>query len=456
MSYTPTLEDTMAIEGEDNPSPQIAASSNKGGTYQPTLDDTLQFDQSDNLGDQGNKNQVSDLLSKMNSDQSSSPAPKSFLSKSADFLGIPGYARQDLKNTGGFAALMGTSEIPGAAGIISRLGVGGGLGALENPDNKAQGALTGAGFSAAGEAVPAAFSGIGKIAELINPVKYAGKLGKQIQNTYQTFKDQASNIYNDLRARHGDSNIYQIGNKLPSTNYLKSDPENMSYLTSNSDLRKMHNTFIKDPSFENAHKLQSQMGTEIREIRSRGMDASSRNTVSALSDLRTNLLDDMGTFLNNTNKLDYAQYQTARGITRDIVAPHDIDSYVGKVARGKIKNTQPEQLVKGIKNAVESGELPKGHYLEQLGEQLNHRMQRGQAINDLGSLIGGGAIGEMLMPGGYGLAGGLGIGSAVAKYVNPTAIKLAQNPYFLKGLQNLGKGYNVGRGYLLNEKLNNQ
>lgn len=457
MSYSPTLEDTLAIDnGAHENSVEEPVAQKINGSYQPTLEDTLQADQSNQMNGQQGKNQIPNMMYKMYTEQSAPTNAQSHISKAADILGIPDYVRKDIKDVGGFAALEATGGIPGIAGLMTRLGIGSGLGALENPKNRMEGAETGAGFSALGEALPGALSGVGKIAELINPIKYAGKLGKQIQDTYQTFKGQASGIYNDLKDRYVNSNIYEIGDKLPSTKFFQSSPEDIKKLLSNSTLEQMTKDFIKKPTYNAAHDLQAQMGSYMREIRQGKMDANDINTLASIKNVQRNLQEDIGTFLKNSDKLDYAKYQEARAMTRNVIAPHESNDYLKKVSRGKIQNIQPADLSKAIKKTQESGNLPEGHYLNQINEDLQNRIKRGQAINDLGSLIGGGAIGEALMPGLYGVGSGLGLGAAAAKYVNPTAIRLAQNPYFLKGLQKMGAGYNFGRSYLLNETLKNQ
>lgn len=361
--------------------------------------------------------------------------------------------REGLKKIAAYTGMIGTSGIGGMAGTAARLGAGAGAGAILDPEDRMKGAETGLGFSALGEAAPFALSGVGKIAELINPVKYAGKLGEQIKNTYNTFKTETSRIYNDLRDRYQDKNIYEIGNKLPSTSYLNSSPQDMNYVNQNATLKRMHNAFLENPTYENAHDLQSQMGSYSREIKKGKMDANDINTVDAISNVQGNLQEDMGNFLKNSNPLDYSSYQQARSLTRDVLAPHDLNDYVSKVARGRIKDIDPNDLLSGIKKAKETGRLPQGHYLEPLAEQLKNRVERGGAINDIGSLIGGGVVGEMMMPGGLGAGAGVGAGAAMAKFVNPVAIRLAQNPYFINGLKNIGKGYDFGKNYLISQNL---
>lgn len=441
MAYIPTLEDTVDVVHN---SPLPDENSKITGSYQPTMEDTISA---------ATSNPIQDIISQMTFSQKDEK--KSGWQQIADFV-VPPEVRKDLGKVGMDAALIGSGGISGMLGIGTRLGLGSAYGAASSPENRIKGAEEGLGFSALGEAAPFAIFGIGKVSELINPMKYANKLGNQIQNVYSTFKNKASGIYNGLRDKYKDNTIYEIGNKIPSIDYLKTPKDILKHVLENPTLREMHKDFIKNPSYKNAHELQSQMGSYIRSINGDVIDSNTKNTIDAVSKAQDRLQDDLGNFLKNSNKNDYNKYEDARDMTRDIISPHDSNKYIGNIARGRVENIEPNKLLKSIEKAKELGELPESHYLNEVGKQLYNRIKRGESINDIGSLIGGASIGEMMMPGGLGASAGLGAGAAMAKIVNPVAIRLAQNPYFVKGLSKLGKGYNVGRSYLLGEELNNQ
>jgi len=113
----------------------------------------------------------------------------------------------------------------------------------------------------------------------------------------------ASAPYKTLSNLLGDGNIYS--SPEANANYLGLSPETINK-TYNSDLKLMHDKFLANPTFDNAHELQSQLGSEVRDfdkMRARlgKLPQTERNLQDTYKFARTNLQEDIDSFLTNKN-----------------------------------------------------------------------------------------------------------------------------------------------------------
>ena len=86
----------------------------------------------------------------------------------------------------------------GSAGIARRLSGTALGGALENPNDRMQGAENGALLAGAGESIPLALKGIHHAAEFINPQHFTNKLHASIKNAYENSKAEAKKRYGSV------------------------------------------------------------------------------------------------------------------------------------------------------------------------------------------------------------------------------------------------------------------
>lgn len=81
----------------------------------------------------------------------------------------------------------------GSRGIARRLSGTALGGALEDPNDRLQGAENGALLAGAGESIPLALKGIHHAAEFINPQHFTNKLATSIKSAYENSKAEAKN-----------------------------------------------------------------------------------------------------------------------------------------------------------------------------------------------------------------------------------------------------------------------
>lgn len=129
-------------------------------------------------------------------------------------------------------------------------------------------------------------------------------LGSDVRNAYKQRYQQASDHFKPVFDKVGDDLIYEpllkntdqrkAFNFLDKMNDL--DPVNPNYDKFN--IGPVYHKFTENPSFSNAHDLQSEMGTRMRDIQSNPLKTSSdRLELSQLKEARDNLQYDMKDFL---------------------------------------------------------------------------------------------------------------------------------------------------------------
>jgi hypothetical protein len=226
---------------------------------------------------------------------------------SIDFAQMFG-AKQDLpeKLLRGSISYM-PEALAGGGSIAGQALAGGITGTTQSQDNPLLGATIG---SVGG----AALGSISKIPSLLNymrPQKYleqtiealgGGKnvnditksLASDIKRNADVFKEKYKEMIAPVQDAAGDYNLYQ--SKLgfvPNTYKPLAKEYEGAYL---GDAKKFHEDFLEKPTFDNANKLQSQLGAEARKLKV--PDVATFDAKSKLNDLRNSLKEDIHNFLN--------------------------------------------------------------------------------------------------------------------------------------------------------------
>lgn len=323
---------------------------------------------------------------------------------------------------GNIAQSLGKEGLKGVGRRTLGAGIGG---AIESQDNRLGGSSAGAGTSLAFELLPAALKGVGKFSEVLNPKKFANELAEKIAKQHDKSKSLASDQYNAVRNIVGESNITHNN---PSSNYISLDRAITKFFTPT--VNKLHDQFINKMTFDNAHKLQSQMGTEIGKLSGKKPDAHTLSTIQALQEGREALKKDMDLFLRVKDPALAEKYKLGNEIFKNEVAPYRANETIRNIVNGNIKNISPKKLEQSLSKLSDQGEI-NGHYLKEALQKLSKKINRGSAIGTLGSSLTGFGLGEAIAPG---LTGGV-IGATLGKLLGPQALKLSQNPEVLKLLE---------------------
>lgn len=268
---------------------------------------------------------------------------------------------------GGIASALGGNGLSG----VARRAIGSGLyGAVSNQNNRVSNAGIGAGLSVATDAIPG-IAGLGASAsEYFQPQKYSQKIiqglsgGQNMQdatksvlaavkNSYEAQKGNASDLYDSVRDNipsgsiyapisEKDTAIFGTPNKQGAYQNL---PDN---ITDNytSTLQDMHNNFINNPTFANAHSLQSELGATTRQLQSgiQPQTIGSLNSINALNSARGALKSDMNTFLGQQSPELQQSYKDASDYFQDNVVPYRTNPKIFSIAQGEMTNVKPTSL----------------------------------------------------------------------------------------------------------------
>jgi hypothetical protein len=165
------------------------------------------------------------------------------------------------------------------------------------------------------------------------------------------------------------STIVAKGKQNPSSFLEGSYPNLPQNITDNytDTLKDMHNTFINDPTFSNAHQLQSELGAVSRQLDSKSAPPTigTLNAQNSLNNARGALKTDMDNFLSAQSPELAQQYKNASDSYLQNVVPYKTNPKIYKMATGDITNVKPNALSNIFASPDEDmekvlGDLPNG------------------------------------------------------------------------------------------------
>jgi len=110
----------------------------------------------------------------------------------------------------------------------------------------------------------------------------------------------------------------------------------------NSNLKNMHNDFVQNPTLENAHTLQSQLGSEIRSFQksdARGnLSISDKDVLGNYLQAKNALKTDMSNYLGKISSEYQDAYNEAKENWRTTVTPYFSRPTIAGMAKGNIEN----------------------------------------------------------------------------------------------------------------------
>lgn len=417
-----------------------------------------------------------------------------FLGNTASFVGGGGAlnaargAAEALPGIGRLAEMLGGHGVSG----LARRALGTGLyGAAENPNDRGEGTLKGASLSVALDTLlPGAGRTVSKITGAFQPQKYTDQLvkilssGKDIEQVGKSLAEDLKGAYKN-RMQEARELYKPVFDKVGNTSLLESmAPENSIYKavpgdifrTYDRNLTKMHQKFTEEPTFQNAHELQSQLGAAIRKLDkadTKGtLSVADRNVMQGYQEAQQSLRSDMENFLKNKDPALAEQYANATGHYLENVVPYIENPKIAPIAKGEIENPRnlkglfknPEE---GMEKIVEDlgpdalnkivyagiGKLPKNATPEQFTrafEGLGHAGYGSYVTPELRNMVdilGGKLSRRNFLQKGAGFLGGaslVGPGSIAAELLGG-AVAGAITPSILRTLQkNTGMGMGGG------------
>jgi len=364
-----------------------------------------------------------------------------------------------------------------AGDIAQNAGIGGALSALEGKD-----ALKGAESSGlATAAISPVIGGAAKIAGAFQPQKTADKIveylggGKSLsenlkeladtmKTSFKSAQNEAKTLYDPVIKHSGLSghSIYREIN--PSGIHAFTERPEYKLEGIQGKLKKSFDEFNKNPSLENAHRLQSQLGRESQNIQY--LQPPGTPTKYDLIEMRQNIKNDISSFLESKNPEIAKKYEQASEHYATNVAPYldnnrirqlvknkspkidnifnvfknpnegieKIASDIGTKGQNSIlyaalkqnkENVTANKLMQSMSKLDEKGFGGYMHpELEGYFKQLSNQMRNKELLQRAGGLFAGGQIGKTL-----GMPGGELLGSALGAMKAPQVLGMGKKKY---------------------------
>lgn len=247
------------------------------------------------------------------------------------------------------AILAGGETLPGQVAAATAEGA-------TQSTNPVAGSLASGSSALAGGAIGKSLEGVGSALSKIMPLKAAKNimqdLGKgrgaddnsrsiasDINSQHSILKDDGGKKFSDAFGNNGSKNIYDIdGDNGTGYNSIDSDITNSYY----GNIKKAHNNFVKNPSLDNAHILQSELGYGYRDLKKSddkgNLSIIDKKTMHNYKDVRDLLNGDIHSFLNTISDDASSKYSDASKNWFDNVVPYIGDNKISKISKGAVKN----------------------------------------------------------------------------------------------------------------------
>lgn len=279
-------------------------------------------------------------------------------------LGAGRLASEGLPYLGKAAQLAG--KVPG---VVSRMAGSTGYGALSNPQDRLGGAKTGAEFGLLGEALPYVGKAVGSVFNKFKPQKLseqiidyisggkslednAKSLAEKIKDLYKTKSQEASDIYDPIFKHSGLGGDVIYPEVNPSGIHATKTVPKFDLEGAPKEIQKLNSEFEANPTLQNAHDFQSDLGYAIRKLedtqKKSGLSTQEDNLLSQYHDARDILKDKISTFISDKDPNLSNEYERATQYYKDNIGPYLNNTRIRQIA--KEKKTNPANVHNIFKN----------------------------------------------------------------------------------------------------------
>jgi hypothetical protein len=289
---------------------------------------------------------------------------------------------------------------------------------------------------------------VGGAAELLDPIKYAEYQGNNIEKGADIAQQKMEEAYAPSNQKY---NAYPM---IPQVNsqFGITDEEKLHFTPNANKALKIFNM---EPTYYNATQLRAALGKDAAKVSGVPSEV---NKYQSLTNAREKVIDAQRGLLKTDQDPRYlASFDRGQQIARDEYYPYFSSDLLSDLSEGNQTNLTGKKLVNDIRQASSGRNptIPQEHPLINISEHLQNKINRGELLQDVPALapifgggVGGGILGALLgdlsshkvsdteLAGGAGLGLGASTG-ALLKYLEPSFLRAAQNPYLVKHLANL-------------------
>lgn len=262
---------------------------------------------------------------------------------------------------GGLTPQIAAAMLTGGGSIGANMLNQGLLGAASEPESPFSGAALGAIGSGAIPGYKIAKSALTPQLEKFQP----GKLSENILDFLgqgRTSQINAEKVAHDVHQigqqvkqdalQHKRLVVNKIGEKRMDVSPVENDKKEIKYLLNNidktinkyPDLKVLHSEFKSNPTFENAVKLESQMGTEIRGLKNGFIDTAGRDRIKNLTYAQRMLKKDMDDMMERESPELKSHWKEFKTKYAKEYMPFESSKTLRKISQGEIEGVSPNKL----------------------------------------------------------------------------------------------------------------
>lgn len=254
----------------------------------------------------------------------------------------------------------------------ARAGTGAGINTATsalNPDNKNSLAKTGAenlGLNALLESMPYVGKAIGWMTQGVRPAAHARDIIEGLGQGSQTLEENGKSLAQDIKnahaghesvvksyldpitKEHGNENVYSTEKPTPNKkgqlsllDILRQKP-NLPDLNDEHEVGEVYKEFNKNPTFNNTHKLQQELGIRIGKLQKMQYSPELEKKIASLRESRGQLLDGMDHYLQTNDPAAAKNWEKGINYFKEHVLPYRTDSTIRNIVQGK--ETNPKNI----------------------------------------------------------------------------------------------------------------
>ncbi len=199
----------------------------------------------------------------------------------------------------------------------------------------------------------------------------AKSFSQEIQDSYNNVKSQGKKMYENAMGDYANKKMY-------APRFVPTEIKKMDVPDSIND---SFNNFLNEPTFNNAHKLQSDLGYEIRDLQSTKLltrqDKSELSKLISYRDIVQNAFKDRLDTIDPTGNL-HLKFKDSSTFWANNVAPYERGNILRQIIRNKDIN--PRKIMKGMEDILSTNDV------DTIESHLGNNFNRYVLANEIGKI----------------------------------------------------------------------
>lgn len=168
----------------------------------------------------------------------------------------------------------------------------------------------------------------------------AQSFSNEVMQAHKNHYDNYTKKVEPVMQKYGDKDLYLTHNAEGVSTFKPYDKLEID--TTDKYLKKRVNEFNGNPTFRNAHELQSEIGAQIGQLRRMPPSIEGKNSIAALKEARDSVKQSQDAFLANVDPASREAYKESSDYFKKNIIPYRSDKTLRKIIEGE--ETNPKNL----------------------------------------------------------------------------------------------------------------